>query len=158
MVQTTDSNGNKKPGEWLLDIAVVTHTPVETVYKSRSSSIVADILWAVESEFSTNIHEFCKDLPREELFVLASQMRRASRSIHANIAEAWRKRRYQAAFISKLSDAETEATEMQNWFDFCLRVGYMEQALYEELDSSYESVLSQLVRMIDHADRWCKRN
>jgi four helix bundle protein len=53
------------------------------------------------------IHEFAKTLPSEERFVLADQMRRASRSVPANISEAWRKRRYKAAFISKLSDAET---------------------------------------------------
>jgi four helix bundle protein len=59
------------------------------------------------------IHEFAKTLPLEERFVLADQMRRASRSVPANISEAWRKRRYKAAFIAKLSDAETEAAEMQ---------------------------------------------
>lgn len=105
---------------------------------------------------AVRIHEFCKALPREEIFVLASQMRRASRSVHANISEAWRKRRYQAAFVSKLSDAETEATEMQNWFDFALKAGYMDHALYDELDVAYESILCRVVSMMDNAENWCK--
>ncbi len=71
------------------------------------------------------IHEFAKTLPSEERFVLADQMRRASRSVPSNISEAWRKRRYKAAFISKLSDSETEASEMQCWLDFSLKSKYM---------------------------------
>ena len=62
---------------------------------------------------SLEIHEFAKALPTEERYVLADQMRRASRSVTANISEAWRKRRYKAAFVAKLSDSETEASEMQ---------------------------------------------
>ena len=67
-------------------------------------------------DLALEIHEFAKTLPAEEKYVLADQMRRASRSVPANISEAWRKRRYKAAFISKLSDAETEAAEMQCWW------------------------------------------
>jgi four helix bundle protein len=102
------------------------------------------------------IHEFAKALPTEERFVLADQMRRASRSVSANISEAWRKRRYKAAFIAKLSDAETEAAEMQCLLDFSLKASYMEQSMYEDFDQRYEHVISQLVTMIDGADKWCR--
>ena len=57
------------------------------------------------------VFELSKTFPREETYSLTDQVRRASRSVCANIAEGWRKRRYSAAFVSKLSDAETEATE-----------------------------------------------
>lgn len=103
-----------------------------------------------------DIHEFAKNLPAEERFVLADQMRRASRSVPANISEAWRKRRYKAAFISKLSDAETEAAEMQCWLDFALRVDYMTRKEYEDFDQRYERVIAQLITMIDGADLWCR--
>jgi four helix bundle protein len=102
------------------------------------------------------IHEFAKTLPTEETYVLADQMRRASRSVPANISEAWRKRRYKAAFISKLSDAETEAAEMQCWLDFSLKAKYMQQTMYKDFDQRYEHVISQIIRMIDGADSWCR--
>ena len=102
------------------------------------------------------VHEFAKTLPLEERFVLADQMRRASRSVPANISEAWRKRRYKAAFIAKLSDAETEAAEMQCWLDFSLKAKYMGLSMYEDFDQSYEKVISQLITMIDKADLWCR--
>jgi four helix bundle protein len=102
------------------------------------------------------IHEFAKTLPAEEKYVLADQMRRASRSVPANISEAWRKRRYKAAFISKLSDAETEAAEMQCWLDFSIKAKYMDQIVYHDFDQRYERVISQLVTMIDGSDKWCR--
>jgi four helix bundle protein len=102
------------------------------------------------------IHEFAKTLPTEEKYVLADQMRRASRSVPANISEVWRKRRYKAAFISKLSDAETEAAEMQCWLDFSLKAKYMQQTMYKDFDQRYEHVISQIIRMIDGADSWCR--
>lgn len=101
------------------------------------------------------IHEFCKALPVEERYALADQMRRASRSVCSNIAESWRKRRYQAAFVSKLNDAETEAGEMQCWLDVARILGYMAGEMYEAFDHRYEHVISQIVTMIKNADKWC---
>lgn len=102
------------------------------------------------------VHEFAKTLPPEERFSLADQVRRASRSVSANISEAWRKRRYKAAFVAKLSDAETEAAEMQCWLDFALKAGYMVEAMYADFDRRYEHVLSQIITMIGGADSWCR--
>jgi four helix bundle protein len=102
-----------------------------------------------------DIHEFCKVLPPEEKYVLADQMRRASRSVAANISEAWRKRRYKAAFISKLSDSETEAAEMQGWLDFSLKLKYMKKEQHAEFDARYEQIIGQIVTMINSADKWC---
>ena len=105
-------------------------------------------------QLAVDIHEFCKGLPPEERYSLADQMRRSSRSVCANIAEAWRKRRYKAAFISKLSDAETEAAETQCWLDISLRLAYMTSDVHADLDTRYEQAISQLVTMISNADQW----
>ena len=105
---------------------------------------------------SLEIHEFAKTLPVEERYVLSDQMRRASRSVPANISEAWRKRRYKAAFIAKLSDSETEASEMQCWLDFSLKAKFMDQSMYDDFDQRYEKIIAQLVTMIDGASGWCR--
>ena len=105
---------------------------------------------------SLEIHEFAKTLPVEERYVLSDQMRRASRSVPANISEAWRKRRYKAAFIAKLSDSETEASEMQCWLDFSLKAKFMGQSVYDDFDQRYEKIIAQLVTMIDGASGWCR--
>ncbi len=88
---------------------------------------------------------------------MVDQMRRASRSVCANIAEAWRKRRDQAAFIAKLSDAESEACETQVWLEFASRCHYLDDTTTKELDTAYDQILSQLVRMIDEPEKWLIR-
>lgn len=100
------------------------------------------------------IFEFSKRFPREETYSLTDQIRRASRSVNANLAEAWRKRRYQAAFISKLSDAETEAAETQTWIDFAVACGYLEHQVGERLNEEYEQLIRMIVSMINHPEKW----
>jgi four helix bundle protein len=80
--------------------------------------------------------------------------RRSSRSVCANLAEAWRKRRYQAAFVSKLNDAETEAAETQVQAEIAFRHGYLNQEIFNEVDDACDKILAQIVKMIDQADRW----
>ena len=79
-------------------------------------------------EAAMQIFELTKSFPAEERFSMTDQMRRASRSVCSNIAEAWRKRRYEAHFVSKLSDAETEAEETRVWLQFAQRCGYLTDA------------------------------
>ncbi len=105
-------------------------------------------------EAAMKIFQLTKNFPPEEKYSMVDQMRRASRSVCANIAEAWRKRRYQAAFIAKLSDAESEACETQVWLEFANRCHYLDETTKAELDNAYEQILSQLVRMIDESDKW----
>lgn len=107
-------------------------------------------------ELVVDINVFCNTLPVKERFVLSDQMLRASRSVCANIAEAWRKRRYKAAFISKLSDTETEAGEMQCWLDVALKLAYMPKEQYKQFDQRYEYLIAQIVTMIKNADKWCQ--
>ncbi|MCF7838167.1 MAG: four helix bundle protein [Candidatus Marinimicrobia bacterium] len=106
-------------------------------------------------QLALDIHGLAKAFPAEERYVLADQMRRASRSVAANISEAWRKRRYQAAFVARLNDAETEAAEMQAWLDFSLKAGYIDITKHEALDARYEHLLAQIVTMIRKAKQWC---
>jgi four helix bundle protein len=100
------------------------------------------------------IFELTKHFPIEERYTLTDQVRRSSRSVCANLAEAWRKRRYQAAFVSKLNDAETEAAETQVHVEIAFRQSYLKQEVFDELDDACDKILAQIVKMIDHADRW----
>ena len=84
-------------------------------------------------------------------------MRRSSRSVCANIAEAWRKRRYQAHFVSKLSDAECEAEETRVWLEFAYRCGYMAKIRVDEIDNAYDMIIGQLVKMMSNAVQWTIR-
>ena len=85
---------------------------------------------------------------------LSHQIRRSSRSVCANLAEAWRKRRYKAAFIAKLSDCEAEAAETQVWLKFAVKCQYLSLEKGRELYGTYNQVLSGLVKMITHPDDW----
>lgn len=100
------------------------------------------------------IFEITKIFPTNEKYSLTDQVRRSSRSVCANIAEAWRKRRYKAAFIAKLSDIESEACETQVWIEFAYKCNYIKQGVATELDDSYDHIISQAVRMIEEADKW----
>lgn len=115
-------------------------------------------VWQNAMDVAMKIFELTKSFPVEERFSLTDQIRRSSRSVAANITEAWRKRRYPAAFVSKLSDAESEAAETQTWIEIALRCGYwtQEEALY--LDSRCEEILGQIVAMIKHPDKWTIRS
>src|SRR5207249_768741 len=84
------------------------------------------------------VFELSKAFPKEETYSLTDQIRRSSRSVSANIAEAWRKRRYEAAFISKLNDAETEAAETQVWLEFAVSCGYLSSDIGQELHQTYD--------------------
>jgi four helix bundle protein len=86
---------------------------------------------------------------------LTDQIRRPSRSISGQIAEAWKKRRYKAAFILKLSDGEAEGAESQTWIEHAKRCKYWTEELAASLDAKAESILAQLHVMIRDADRWC---
>ena len=88
---------------------------------------------------------------------MTDQMRRASRSVCSNIGEAWRKRRYPAHFASKLSDSEGEAEETRVWLDLAVRCKYVSESEAMELDQTYDGILAQLVRMIEHPEQWAIR-
>lgn len=101
-----------------------------------------------------SVFEITKSFPKEEIFSLTDQIRRSSRSVCANIAEAWRKRRYEAAFVSKLNDCEGEAAETQTWLEFSVHCGYLKKETDRELFKEYDEVISMLVSMIANKYLW----
>lgn len=100
------------------------------------------------------LFDLSKGFPREETYSLTDQVRRSSRSVCANLAEGWRKRRYEAAFISKLSDAESEAAETQVWIEFAVKCSYLNRDAGAELYQTYDSLLRMIVSMINHPESW----
>jgi four helix bundle protein len=100
------------------------------------------------------IYELSKSFPKEETYSLTDQIRRSSRSVCANLAEAWRKRRYEAAFISKLSDTEAEAAETQVWLEFAVKCKYLGRDEGLALYKTYDEVIRTLVGMINHPETW----
>ena len=100
------------------------------------------------------VFELTKLFPSEERYSMVDQMRKSSRSVCANIGEAWRKRRYPAHFVSKLSDSEGEAEETRVWLELAFRCGYMDKSDSDDLDKKYDNIIGQLVRMIERPDQW----
>jgi four helix bundle protein len=100
------------------------------------------------------IFELTKNFPAEERYSLTDQIRRASRSVCTNQAEAWRKRGYEAAWISKLSDSEAEAAEAQVWLQFAVECAYLPRNTAAELYAEYDAILSMTVDMIINSKDW----
>ncbi|MBI9031804.1 four helix bundle protein [bacterium] len=106
-------------------------------------------------KLAMEIFEKTKSYPTVERYSLIDQMRRSSRSICANIAEAFRVRRYPNHFISKMSISECEAAETQVWVKFSHDCGYIDKSEFDYLFSQYNNVLGMLVNMIRDSERWC---
>ncbi len=100
------------------------------------------------------IFHLSKKFPVEERYSLTDQIRRSSRSVCANLAEAWRKRRYEAAFVAKLNDCEAEAAETQTWIEFAVKCNYMNVEDGRRLYGTYNQVLAGLVNMIKNPTPW----
>ena len=100
------------------------------------------------------IYDLSKSFPKEEKYSLTDQVRRSSRSVCANTAEGYRKRRYEKSFISKLSDSEAEAGETQVWLEFALAHEYITKASFDQLFDKYEHIISMLVKMQNNASKW----
>ncbi|MEH1779210.1 MAG: four helix bundle protein [Nostoc sp.] len=100
------------------------------------------------------IFELSKKFPVEERYSLTDQIRRSSRSVCANLAEAWRKRRYEADFVAKLNDSEAEAAETQTWIEFAVKCNYLDVELGRELYGIYNRILGGLVNMITDPSPW----
>jgi four helix bundle protein len=112
-----------------------------------------EIYW-IAFDAAMTIFEMSKRFPVEERYSLTDQMRRSSRSVCANLAEAWRKRRYQAAFVAKLNDCEAESAETQTWIEFAVKCQYLEPETGRQLYAAYNQVWSGLVRMINNPLPW----
>lgn len=106
--------------------------------------------------FSTAMEIFVisKDFPSEERYSLTDQIRRSSRSVSANIAEAFHKRVYPKAFKSKLSDAESESAETQVWLEYAKVCRFIDLNLYDILFDKYNHIIAMLIKMSFEADKW----
>lgn len=111
-------------------------------------------VYQLAKETAMHIFELSKRFPMEERFSLTDHVRRSSRSVCANIAEAWRKRRYPASFVSKLSDSDSEAAETQVWLEFASECKYMDHKICADLILRYDHVCAQLTKVINNADGW----
>ena len=120
------------------------------IIKSHRDLRVYKLAFATAQE----IFEITKKFPAVEKYSLIDQIRRSSRSVCANIAEAFRMRRYPAAFISKLTQSEGEAAETEVWLEFAEACDYISTILRNELESKYEYILGMLINMINSAEKW----
>ncbi len=106
-------------------------------------------------ELAMKIYQITKKLPAEEKYALTDQIRRSSRAVCSNLAEAWRKRKYPAVFCNKLTDSMQEASETQSWLEFCYACEYIDETLFTVMDKEYKSVIGMLSRMEQQADKFC---
>ncbi|MBD2246142.1 four helix bundle protein [Nostoc sp. FACHB-888] len=120
-------------------------------------------IYKIAFEAAMKIFELSKKFPVEERYSLTDQIRRSSRSVCANFAEAWRKRRYEAAFVAKLNDCvrgacrrQAEAAETQTWIEFAVKCNYMNVEVGREVYANYNQVLSGLVNMINNPSPWLR--
>ena len=100
------------------------------------------------------IYTLTKSFPRDESFSLTDQIRRSSRSVCSNIAEAFRRRKYPKSFSSKLNESEAEAAETQNWLDFSMECKYITQETHQSINKEYENILGMLVTMQMQPEKW----
>ena len=112
-------------------------------------------VWANAMDLAMEVFRRSKLFPPEERYSLTAQLRRATRSVAGNISEAWRKRRYPASFVSKLTDAEGEMAETQTWIELARRCDYWTNTTAQDLDRRCEQVLAQLAHMSNHPEQWC---
>jgi four helix bundle protein len=100
------------------------------------------------------IFQLTEKFPPEEKYCLTDQIRHSSRSVCSNITRAWRKRRFKTPFIAKLNDSEGEACETQVWVEFARQCNYLDDDTCKDLDSAYDQIMGQLVKMMNQPDKW----
>ena len=105
-------------------------------------------------EAGMEVFNMTKSFPKEELYSLTDQIRRSSRSVSGNIAEAFRKRKYPKHFVSKLSDSEGESAETQVWLDYALACNYIDNKTHSALNDKYDHIIGMLVNMSNKPENW----
>jgi len=116
------------------------------------------LVYQKSRELAQNIFRLSKSFPKEEAYSLTDQIRRSSRSVGAQIAEAWGKRRYEKHFISKLTDADGEQQETQHWLEIAADCEYISHQQKAQLLNQYEEIGRLLGGMMSKADKFCKPN
>jgi four helix bundle protein len=113
-------------------------------------------VYRIAFDAAMEIYTISKGFPSEEKYSLTDQIRRSSRSVCANLSEGWRKRKYKAVFINKLSDSGQEAAETQTWLEFAFKCGHLDEAMFNKLDERYEHIFAMLSTMEKKADTFCR--
>lgn len=124
-----------------------------TTYYARSFKDLK--VYQKAREVSRTVFRLSKAFPKEEMYSLTDQIRRAARSIGAQIAEAWGKRRYEKHFVSKLTDADAEQMETQHWVAEARDCGYISETDAGRMNSGLEEVGRMLNSMMEKADSFC---
>ena len=124
--------------------------------KTKRIKSVRDLeVYKLAFDAAMEIFEISKNFPKEETYSLTNQMRKSSRSVCVNLSEGWRRRRYKAVFINKLSDAGQEGAETQTWLEFALACKYIDRKTFARLDEKYEHIFAMLFTMEQKADSFC---
>ena len=105
-------------------------------------------------DLAMSLFECSKAFPVEERYSLTDQIRRSSRSVSAQISEAWRRRKYAGVFVNKLNEAEGEGAETQTWIEYAVKCGYLRRETGRDLHRKYLRVLNQLANMGNHPEKW----
>ncbi len=113
------------------------------------------IVYKKSRQLQQEIFNLTKSFPRDETFSLTDQIRRSSRSVGANLAEAWAKRRYEKHFISKLTDTDGEQMETQHWIATALDCEYIDQKTSAQLAGKCLEIGRMLGGMMDKAEMFC---
>ena len=113
------------------------------------------IVYQKAYKLAMEIFEISKSFPKEEKYSLTDQMRRSSRSVTSNIAEAWAKKRYVKSFVNKLTDSLGEEYETEVWLDYSRDTKYITSLMHSELMNEYDEVRKMLISMINHPEKWC---
>jgi four helix bundle protein len=113
------------------------------------------IVYQKAYKLAMEIFEISKSFPKEEKYSLTDQMRRSSRSVTSNIAEAWARKRYVKSFVNKLTDSLGEEYETEVWLDYSMDTKYITVLKHSELMSEYDEVRKMLISMINHPEKWC---
>jgi four helix bundle protein len=112
-------------------------------------------VYSISYKVAKRIFEISKSFPIEERYSLTDQVRRSSRSVAANLAEAWRKRKYERLFVSKIIEASGEASETEVWLDMAVDYGYLSEATHKELLAEYDRLQAMLNSMMNRPEKFC---
>jgi four helix bundle protein len=122
---------------------------------SQINSFKDLIVYQKAYKLAMEIFEISKDFPKEEKYSLIDQMRRSSRSVTSNIAEAWARKRYVKSFVSKLTDSLGEEFETEVWLDYSLDCKYISIETHNKIVAQYDEVRRILISIISTPDKWC---
>jgi len=128
---------------------------VKLKYMSQINSFRDLIVYKKAYELAMEIFKISKEFPKEEKYSLTDQIRRSSRSVTSNIAEAWARKHYVKSFTNKLTDSLGEEYETEVWLDFSKDCEYIEEIKHHELINNYDEVRKMLISIINHPEKWC---